>query len=328
MTVSPYEYAKPGLVNIDQPKYDQSTYTGRARHFFSITNPLNILTSNAELERCACIVKKYRNGEQLPNCITVEQLWRAKQLYDSAYHPDTGEKMNIIGRMSAQVPMNTLITGGMMVFYKGTFNTIFWQWLNQSFNALVNYTNRSGNAKISDKQLMTSYLCATTGAVTTALTLNHLAKKAPPIVARLVPFAAVAAANMINIPCMRAQELKDGLLVVDDKDRPIGHSQIAAQKAISAVTFSRIFMGLPGMVLTPFAMNYLEKRGTLCRYPWITIPVQCGLLAICLTFATPMCCAFFKQKSEIEVCKLEPELQERIRCLPNNLKVVYYNKGL
>lgn len=63
------------------------------------------------------------------------------------------------------------------------------------------------------------------------------------------------------------------------------------------------------VVLTPFAMNYLEKRGTLCRYPWITIPVQCGLLAICLTFATPMCCAFFKQKSEIEVCKLEPELQ-------------------
>lgn len=328
MTVTEQVCVKPGSVNIDQPKYDQSTYLGRAMHFFSITNPLNIFASDKELQRCACIVKKYRNKEKLPGCVTEEELWNAKQLYDSAYHPDTGERMFVLGRMSAQVPMNTLITGGMMVFYKGTFNTIFWQWLNQSFNAMVNYTNRSGNAKISDKQLLTSYLCATSGAVGTALALNHLAKKSPPIVARFVPFAAVAAANMINIPFMRAQELKDGLLVVDEKDRPIGYSKIAAQKAISAVTFSRIFMALPGMVLTPFAMNHLERRGTLCRYPWLGIPVQCGLLAVCLTFATPLCCALFKQKSEICVSSLEPELQAKIRAFKNAPKVVYYNKGL
>ncbi|KFW02481.1 Sideroflexin-1, partial [Eurypyga helias] len=264
----------------------------------------------------------------VPPGLTEDQLWRAKYIYDSAFHPDTGEKMLLVGRMSAQVPMNMTITGCMLTFYRTTPAVLFWQWVNQSFNAIVNYTNRSGDAPITPSQLGTAYVSATTGAVVTALGLKSLTK--------VRPFAAVAAANCINIPLMRQRELKLGIPVTDENGNRLGESTAAAQKAIFQVVVSpdrdrehRELISFPSApAIPPVIMNALEKRAFLKRYPYLNAPLQVGLVGLCLVFATPLCCALFPQKSSMPVSRLESEVQARIREKDPHLETVYFNKGL
>lgn len=207
---------------------------------------LSLFCTSEQLDESKNIVIRYRNGEDLPH-LSEDKIWEAKHIYDSAFHPDTGEKMFLLGRMSAQVPMNMMITAAMLTFYKTPRQVIFWQWFNQSFNAVVNYTNRSGSSPISLDQLGISYLSATSAALVTALSLNKLVKRAPPLIGRFVPFVAVAAANCINIPLMRQKEIKEGIEVYDSDGQKIGQSKVAAKKAIQEVVMSRIAMASPGM---------------------------------------------------------------------------------
>ncbi|XP_037315641.1 sideroflexin-1 [Pungitius pungitius] len=317
----------PTSINIKEPRWDQATFVGRAKHFFTVTDPRNILLTNEQLAHAHKVVTDYRKGIVSPG-LTEDELWKAKYVFDSAFHPDTGEKMILIGRMSAQVPMNMTITGCMMTFYKTTPAVLLWQWINQSFNAIVNYTNRSGDAPITVSQLGTAYVSATTGAVATALGLNALTKHISPLIGRFVPFAAVAAANCINIPLMRQRELQHGIPITDENDNRLGESTNAAQQAISQVVVSRILMASPGMAIPPFLMNHLEKKAFLRKFPWMSAPIQVTLVGFCLVFATPLCCALFPQKSSISVSRLEPELQEKIRANHPGVERVYFNKGL
>lgn len=316
-----------GRVNIDVPRYDQSKYWGRATHMAVITNPLNLFATPAALNHSKDIVTRYKKGEDVG--LSKDELWKAKQLYDARFHPDTGEKTIWFGCMSAQVPMNMLITGAMMTFYKTTPQVVFWQWFNQSFNAVVNYSNRSGSVEISKTTLGTSYLAATGGALATALSLNGLVKNMPPIIGRFVPFIAVGAANAINIPSMRRLELTDGIEMSTEDGLVIGQDKNAAKEGITKVVLSRISMAVPTMMGIPFIMNHLEKKGTLAKYPRIAAPLQIGLCGLILTFSTPLCCAIFEQRASIPVSSCESHIQKAVEAMPEpRPTLLYYNKGL
>ena len=48
-------------VDLSQPKWDQSNYLGRARHFFSATNPMNLFVTPASLDDAKNLVQRHKS---------------------------------------------------------------------------------------------------------------------------------------------------------------------------------------------------------------------------------------------------------------------------
>eukprot|EP00960_Hanusia_phi_P023485 692844-Hanusia_phi.AAC.8 len=313
-----------GRIDLDKPRYDQSTYWGRAKHYFEVTDPRTILASNdgtplpatkcsilpltdclpvspfpwlycpihhalllsslsqtslltykvqsltcliSELDAAKNLLELYRANKE-PAGTTEEQVWHAKKLYDSAFHPQTGEKNFFVGRMSCQVPGNMLITGAMMVWYRSNPAQILLQWANQSFNAVVNYTNRNASSNITNEMLAQAYFLATGSSCVVAVGLNKMIAKSPTlskgIIGRFVPLIAVASANCVNIPLMRQVELKEGIMVADAEGKELGKSKNAAVAAVGQVG-ARIFPPSPSPCLSlPRAFD-TQTSHAVCR---------------------------------------------------------------
>lgn len=279
------------------------------------------------------MVEQYKLSQE-PAGTTKEKIIYAKKLYESAFHPDSAELQNVFGRMSFQMPGGMLITGAMLQFYKTVPAVVFWQFVNQSFNALVNYTNRNANSPITTTQLGVAYVSATSAALVASLgSKSFLQKRASPFFLRYVPFIAVAAANMVNIPLMRQTEIIQGVDVEDENGNIVGKSRLSSAVGITQVTISRICMAAPGMLLLPVIMERLEKQKWFRKINVLHAPFQVMMVGCFLVFMVPTACALFPQKASLKastMSRFEPELYKDMeeRTKGKVPEKVYFNKGL
>ncbi|BFZ20860.1 hypothetical protein BsWGS_23899 [Bradybaena similaris] len=163
-------------IDVDSSPFNLLTFWGRVRHFAWITDPRLSFATRTELFAARELLEKYKQGQKLQD-ISETTLRKAQQLQLSAFHPDSGDLQNVFGRMSFQVPGGMVLIGAMITFYKSTGAIVFWQWANQSFNALVNYTNSNATTEVNTKRLLVAYTSATTSALVVALGLRRVLAK-------------------------------------------------------------------------------------------------------------------------------------------------------
>eukprot|EP00118_Oscarella_pearsei_P015043 m.132987 g.132987 ORF g.132987 m.132987 type:complete len:323 (+) comp38092_c0_seq1:178-1146(+) len=320
-TCPPFELGKP--------RFDQATFWGRFRHFLDVVDPRTLFTSNTRLEECKQQLKSFEEGS-LDGFVTDEQLWAAQKVVQAILHPDTKEKILMPFRMSGFVPFGTPIVVGLLLPGQSLAQVIFWQWINQSHNACVNYANRNASRPTPTIKFLQGYLGAVASAVGIATGLNLLVNRAqnlPPaqrvLIQRFIPTPAVVTASTCNLLLMRMHEAGTGIEVYDKDKQVVGVSKIAAKKAIYQTALTRAFLPLPILVLPPLAMTLLERTSLLHKNPRLNFPFQVLTVTAAFGLALPLAISLFPQEGQIKKSDLEKELQEK-----SAEEILYYNKGL
>lgn len=285
-----------------------------------------LLNTPTDINKSKKLIAEWKNGEG-PMTPT---LWTAKRVLDSTLHPDNGEPVMLPFRMSSYVLSNLVVTVGMLTPNLGTAGTLFWQIANQSLNVAVNTANANKSTPLTTTQLVTSYFMAVTASCSVALGLNALVPrlKVTPstrlVLGRLVPFAAVVSAGVVNVFLMRSEELRQGITVFDpETNEKVGTSKKAAFYAVGETALSRVINAAPVMAVPPLILVQLQKTKFMKGKGKLTeMAVNLGLISMVSFSALPFALAIFPQKRFISTSKLEPEFQN----IPENR--LWFNRGM
>lgn len=176
--------------------------------------------------------------------------------------------------------------------------------------------------------------------------LSRLSPTARLTLTRLVPFAAVVSAGVLNVFLMRSEEIRRGIDVypsaspsnltkkiqatdiseseTSSTPESLGKSRTAAKLAVGETALSRMFNATPIMALPPLVLVRLQRTDWLKSRPRMVLPVNLGLIFATSIFALPLALAVFPQRQTISVDKIEPEIQEKA----GKGALVEFNRGI
>ncbi|KAG7817460.1 hypothetical protein KL909_005248 [Ogataea angusta] len=322
----------PGPVPLPASQYDLSTYMGRVKHCAGISDPTMLLNTSKDIEEAKRLVWDYKNGV-IPQM--TPELWRAKRILDSSIHPDTGETVLLPFRMSSCVLSNLVVTAGMLTPGLGNAGTLFWQIANQSLNVAINTANANKSHPLTTKQLVTNYCLAVGASCGVALGLNSIVPRLKNfsantrlILGRLVPFAAVVSAGIVNVFLMRSEEIKKGISVFDKDGNELGTSKRAAVQAVGETAASRVINATPIMVIPPLLLVRMQKTILKGKGPAIQNLANIGLITATSFLVLPFALAVFPQRREVSVSQLEDKFHGLRNKNGEDITTVQFNRGI
>ena len=75
-------------IDVTAPLWDQRTFYGRCRHFFWMTNPLNVLHSTGQLNDAKELLDKYKIGAEPPGTTEAQVETEKKKKKDKEYEKE------------------------------------------------------------------------------------------------------------------------------------------------------------------------------------------------------------------------------------------------
>ena len=213
---------------------------------------------------------------------------------------------------------------------RGTVQVVGAQWLNQTYNALHYRANRNASNEEEGWEVAQAYCGATASSVAAAVTMEHYTSRAPPtstwapILRRLGPLAAVAAADVLNVGLMRRKEYTHGVHVRTEDGTVIGKSKVAGSLAVSACIAGRVFAAAPILTIPPLILMRLERSSKLIQArPLVGTAALMAMVGVAIQVSVPLTFGLFKQTASVPAEWLEPELAA---AAPG--KRLFYNKGI
>ncbi|DBA04030.1 TPA: hypothetical protein N0F65_009377 [Lagenidium giganteum] len=320
---------------LDKPRYDQSTYYGRWRQFVELVSPSALFLSEQEIKKANDLLTSFKEGELGHGKVSDAELWQARRVVDSAVHPQTGEMLPIGFRLAAFVPVNIPICAGMLLAPPTLFNTVFWQWVNQSYNAGFNYANRNASSEQDNSTIFKSYATATFVSCASAVGLGRVVKTAKSLspgarslLRKMVPFVAVASAGAFNAVSMRFNEFQEGIDIMDDDGEVRGRSVAAGRQGLAQVALTRVALPMPILLLPPYLLEGMNKARLMPKGKYPKLFTELTVVTLCLWGALPAAIALFPQNGTIEASQVEPKFQNLVDRHGNRIERFTYNKGI
>ena len=211
--------------------------------------------------------------------------------------------------MSGFLPPNFLIVCGFLLAKPTMFNTVLWQWINQSYMAGLNYANRNPASKFTNQDLAMGYAAAVGSSLTVAISLRMLtsgmikgASGSKLLVLNTIVSAfAASSAGFCNTTFMRRAEVSTGIDVYTSpnlsSESKIGVSADCASRAVLETAISRVSLASVTICLPTVGILLLNRsaviKRTLLRSPKLKLGTDFACVVASLAFGLPLAIGIF-----------------------------------
>lgn len=313
--------------------YDD-TYMGRVKDSYKLYHPMNVLYSDETILGFHKELKDYFKTGVTNR--SNDELWNMFYVVKSNLHPETGQPVNKLFRWCNFVPTNIPLILGIAVLPPTTFNQIFFQSLNQSYNFGVNVSNASASNQKSTTELTISYLAAISSAIAgsaglrTFLQKRNLQGPVGKLLMLSTPYLGLVLASSVNLLFSRSKELIDGIPVNDPATHePLAglRSKAAARSAFFESWLIRIMIPLPLIVLPMAASRWAANNTKFYQKAVPKFAFDTTVVAGSLWGAIVLVMSGFSNVGRIRLNKLEPEFRQTFKQYPDNQEITFA-KGL